>query len=239
MGSHRAQRLRDKWYPPEERDNDAFFLSLVREAVGADDRVLDAGAGAGDLFPYDLKGQVREMVGVDLDPRVAENPQLDRGIVCDLNEIPVDDGYFDLVFSRYVLEHVADPARFMGEVVRVLKPGGRFLFLTPNKWHYVALISRLTPQSFHEWFNRRRGRVEEDTFPTLYRLNSAADLRRSCGQAGLHERAVIFRECAPNYLTLTLPTFLAGVAYERLVNASNLLRRLRVNIIGDFEKRVG
>ena len=199
-------------------------------------RVLDAGAGAGDAFPYDIKDSVRELVGVDLDPRVESNPRLHRGIVSDLMRIPCEDESFDLVFSRYVLEHVADPQAFLAEMRRILKPGGTFLFLTPNKWHYVSIAARLTPHAFHTWYNRKRGRADDDTFETLFRLNSARDLRREFRRAGFEERRIILRECCPNYLTFSLPSFLLGALYERLVNRFDVFKVLRVNIIGEFVK---
>ena len=157
--------IRERLYAPDRLDNDVFFRRMIYDSVDSSMRVLDAGAGAGDLFSYDLKNRVREIVGVDLDLRVETNPQLHRGISANLESIPLEGESFDIVFSRYVLEHVTYPAKFLGEMHRVLKPGGRFLFLTPNKKHYVALGARFTPQKFHLWFNRKRGREEADTFP--------------------------------------------------------------------------
>ena len=204
-----VEELRKRWYTEDTLSNDPAFLRLIHDSVWPDSRVLDAGAGAGEMFPYDLKSKVREIVGVDLDPRVVSNPQLHRGIRASLEEIPVEDSSFDVVFCRYVIEHVEDPARFLAEVYRVLKPGGMFLFLTPNKWHYVSIGSRITPQRFHVWYNRKRGREDEDTFPTTYPLNTAKDIRKHLKDAGFEERDLIFRENCPNYLTLVDGDFFA------------------------------
>ena len=230
------EKTKSRWYTPEQFDNDEPFRQMIYAAVGTESRVLDAGAGAGDLFAYELKGRVAEMIGVDLDPRVETNCQLDRGIRADLTNIPLDDDSVDVVFSRYVLEHVADPGRFLGEMARILKPGGRFIFLTPNKWHYVSLASRFTPHAFHNWYNRKRGRQDEDTFPTTYLLNSRSDVKRRFQAAGFQCETLVMRECCPNYLILSMPTFLAGVAYERIVNATDLFAGFRVNILGSFQK---
>jgi ubiquinone/menaquinone biosynthesis C-methylase UbiE len=225
-----------RWYRPGQFDNDGVFREMVYGAARRDSRVLDAGAGAGDLFVYDLKSRAREVLGADLDPRVETNPQLHRGIQCDLEKIPLPGESVDVIFSRYVFEHVQNPRAFLKEMRRLLRPGGLLLFLTPNKWHYVSLISRCTPHVFHRWVNRRRGRANQDTFPTVYRLNSAGSIRREMRRAGFCERKLIFRECCPNYLLFSPPAFVCGVVYERIVNSVSFLAGLRVNILGCFEK---
>lgn len=228
--------IKQRLYEPEQFDNDGLFRRMIYDAVEPQSRVLDAGAGAGELFQYELKDKVKEIVGVDLDHRVESNPQLHQGVYANLTSIPVEDNYFDLVFCRYVLEHIEKPQEFLQEIYRILKPEGRFLFLTPNKWHYVSIASSLTPKRFHNWYNRLRGRKENDTFPTVYRLNTKPQIRRQFRLTGFEESKLIFRECCPNYLTFSLPTFLLGVAYERLVNCSDLLATLRVNVLGCFYK---
>lgn len=55
-------------------------------------------------------------------------------------------------------------------------------------------------------------------------------------QAGFREVDLIFREACPNYLTFSMPSFLLGVAYERLVNRFDFLKGIRCNIIGRFVK---
>jgi len=238
----RCEVLKQRLYTPEEQDNDLVFLRMIEDCVTAGRFVLDLGAGTGSKFKYDLKTKVEpdgEVIGVDFDARVTKNPLLHRGVVMDSLRLPFGDNTFDVVFARYVLEHVRHPSEFMGEVWRVTRPGGSFLFLTPNKWHYVCLASRFTPEAFHRSYNRRRGRAETDTFRTVYRLNTRGDIRYFFRKAGFAEKELKMRECCPNYLTLAVPLFLFGVAYERLVNSSNLLSGLRVNILGNFVKPVG
>jgi SAM-dependent methyltransferase len=194
-------------------------------------RVLDLGAGAGECNPYHIKGRVLEMVGVDFDPRVAQNPLLDRGIPVEGPGLPFADETFDLVFSVYVWEHVQDPQSFLREAQRVLRPGGVLAGLTPNRFHYVPLIASLTPHWFHEKFNAMRGRAAKDTFPTCYRLNDRATVKREALRAGLEQVEIEMVECRPNYLAFSLPTFLVGALYERLVNGIPWLQGWRVNLI--------
>ena len=58
-----------------------------------------------------------------------------RGIVWeqgDIQSLAYPDGSFDTVFSCETIEHVPEPRRAVGELVRVLKPGGRLFLTTPN-----------------------------------------------------------------------------------------------------------
>lgn len=236
--SRLTDTLRDRLYADEARRDPVIpFLEVVGRFITPESRVLDIGAGAGEINPYDFKGRCGEMVGVDMDERVVDNPLLDRGVVGDGESLPFDDESFDVVFSIYVLEHVADPASFAAEIKRVLKPGGVVLSITPNKWHYVAQIASWTPLRFHRWVNERRGRASDDTFPTTYLLNSRRDQEAWFGAPDFDTDLFERIEVSPNYLMFSVPTMLAGVAYERVVNASPLLERLRVVIISAFRKR--
>jgi SAM-dependent methyltransferase len=52
-------------------------------------------------------------------------------MICDAHDLPFQDGSFDLVLAVAVLEHVADPARCVSEIWRVLTPGGCVYAATP------------------------------------------------------------------------------------------------------------
>jgi len=221
-----------QWY------SDHILREMMERAVTPESRVMDAGAGAGEKFPYDFRGRVKEIVGVDLDPRVETNEQLDRGILCGLYDIPIEDDYFDVICCRYVMEHIDQPARFANEMARLLKPGGVFIFLTPQKWHYVCIIARFTPDWFHKFFNEKvRGRASSDTFPTTYLMNTMRDINRVMNAAGMRLEEKILRETVPAYLQFSLPTLLLGIAYERLVNSFGFLSGLRVHIVAKYAKQ--
>ncbi len=222
-----------KFYPTSARNwDDSLFRDRIIMKLTPESTVLDLGAGAGIVSQMDFRGHAARICGVDLDSRVEQNPFLDEGRVADGQAIPYPDASFDLVFADNVLEHLADPVSVFLEVSRVLKPGGRFLFKTPNKSHYMPLISRLTPHSFHRYVNRKRGRAEDDTFPTHYRANSRAEVARIAAAAGFTVESIELVEGRPEYLRMFAATYLACLAYERLVNALPVLERFRVVLIG-------
>lgn len=226
-------------YPGYTRNwDDQVFRERVLSHLRPNSVALDLGAGAGIVEQMNFRGLVASMCGVDLDPRVIHNPMLDEGRVANANRIPYEDDRFDIVFSDNVLEHLDTPVDVFREVARVLKPGGIFLFKTPNKWHYMPAIARITPHGFHRYVNRLRGRAEVDTFPTRYRANTCGDVGRLCANAGLLVERLELIEGRPEYLRMTWPTYLVGAAYERLVNVSDMFAPLRILLIGTLRKPI-
>ncbi|MBW7876796.1 MAG: class I SAM-dependent methyltransferase [Candidatus Cloacimonetes bacterium] len=209
-----------------------MFRTEILKYLSADSEVLDLGAGAGIVEQMNFKGLVRKICGVDLDPRVEENPYLDEGRKASANQIPYPDRSFDLVFSDNVLEHLEHPELVFQEVFRVLKPGGVFLAKTPNKYHYMPLIARLTPHWFHQWVNKLRGRASVDTFPTLYRANCRRDFMSLSGKAGFEVKAVLLHEGRPEYLRIFTPAYLIGYLYQRIVQSFDFLSQFRVVMVG-------
>lgn len=56
----------------------------------------------------------------------------------DLAELPYDDGTLDLVIASEVIEHAPDPERVLGEIARVLRPGGKLILTIPMESRSVA-----------------------------------------------------------------------------------------------------
>lgn len=216
--------------------DDQLFRERILAHLGSHVMVLDLGAGAGIVEQMNFRGLAGRVCGVDLDPRVVSNAMLDEGRVANADSIPYDSNLFDVVFSDNVLEHVSDPLAVFREVVRVLKPGGVFLFKTPNKWHYMPTIARITPHGFHQYVNRMRGRAVVDTFPTLYRANSNGLIQRLSDQSGLLVERIERIEGRPEYLRMTWPTYLVGLAYERLVNSAEIFAPFRILLVGCLRK---
>jgi SAM-dependent methyltransferase len=228
-----------RFYPEFERnwDDELFrqkLLAVIRPRV----RVLDLGAGAGIVETMNFRGVAQQVCGVDLDPRVTTNPYLDEGLVADAGQIPYPDESFDIVFADNVMEHLDQPEQIFAEIARVLRPGGRLLFKTPNRNHYMPLIARMTSHRFHQWINRLRGRDETDTFPTHYRCNSPLQVGRIALSAGLQLEALELIEGRPEYLRFAGVTYLIGLAYERIVNSTPMLARFRILMIATLMKPI-
>lgn len=226
-----------RFYPGVEKNwDDRLFRERILTSLRPEFHVLDLGAGAGIVEQMNFRGKVARVCGVDLDPRVVENPMLDEGRIADGKSIPYGDAEFDLVFSDNVMEHLDDPVAVLKEVRRVFKPGGRLLFKTPNRTHYMPLIARLTPHWFHQSVNRWRGRAEVDIFPTLYRVNTSRHVHTTAAKAGLNVLSVLHVESRPEYLRMAWPAYLCGIIYERIVNGGKWLEPFRILLIAELKK---
>jgi ubiquinone/menaquinone biosynthesis C-methylase UbiE len=98
--------------------------------------VLEIGAGTGHNLPH-YPADLDQLVLAEPGARMGDHIDLDRapgGVAGRLErapaeELPFADASFDTVVSTLVLCTVSDPQRAMAEVARVLRPGGRLLFL--------------------------------------------------------------------------------------------------------------
>jgi SAM-dependent methyltransferase len=173
---------------PDEPVSILAYLSAIRAYLPPRGRLLDLGCGANRQLAR-LRRHRYEVWGADFQ----EHPELaDRDwfrFLADDGRIPFPDRSFDVVACCWVLEHVDRPAEFLGEVRRVLRPGGRLVALSINGAHYVTGIARLLRLAPHALTQRLVQRLYErpahDTFPTCYRLNTRRQLERTAAAAGL------------------------------------------------------
>lgn len=217
--------------------DDKAFRAFILKRLKPHHTLLDLGAGAGIVEEMNFKVDAARVFGLDPDPRVADNPYLHEAKVGKGEDIPWPDESFDIVIADNVLEHLENPTAVFQEVARVLKPSGRFLFKTPNRRHYMPLIARLTPLAFHRFYNWLRGRAFEDTFPTVYKANRPADIAAAAHPTGMELTAIELIESRPEYLRITAVSYLAGILYERMVNASSAFASLRVLLIGELTRK--
>lgn len=99
------------------------------QIVGGD-RVLEVGCGRGHLTKA-LASRGVDIVGIDANPQaeeVAETP-LVRHMKAE--EIEFDDDSFDFVVSVHAIEHIPELETALGEMVRVLRAGGKAVFIYP------------------------------------------------------------------------------------------------------------
>jgi SAM-dependent methyltransferase len=125
-----------------------FLLNLMQAGVIARGHVTD-------LSPGMVEAAKRNgaALGLDVDGRVA-----------DAESIPYGDASFDLVVGHAVLHHIPDVEQAFREVLRVLRPGGRFVFAGE-------------PTTVGDWYARRLGRL-------TWKATTTVTHPRRCGPRG-------------------------------------------------------
>jgi SAM-dependent methyltransferase len=224
--SELAERLKQKYFGGQEHP----YTTLEREIskhLGPEVTLLDAGCGRGAPVLAKFAGRARRLIGVDA---VAFLPGLEglELVQGDLASTGLPDASVDLVYSRSVLEHVADPARVYAEMRRILKPGGRFVFLTANFWDYASIIATIVPNRFHPWIvSKVEGRAEEDVFPIQYRTNTRAAVRRWSARSGFEIESFRYLGQYPAYFQFNGFLFWLATGYEKLIGRFPALHWLR------------
>ncbi|MCL2357147.1 MAG: class I SAM-dependent methyltransferase [Defluviitaleaceae bacterium] len=99
--------------------------------VAGGEKVLDAGCGNGGLLGAISRNADISGFGVDISPKMIDEcrarfPHIDFR-VSEAENLPFDDGAFDVVIICCVLHHLAEPQKFFTEARRVLRPGGRLI----------------------------------------------------------------------------------------------------------------
>ena len=194
-----------------------FLLNLMQAGVITKGSVTD-------LSPGMVRAALRnaEALGLDVDGRVA-----------DAERIPYEDDTFDLVVGHAMLHHIPDVPAVLREVLRVLKPGGRFVFAgEPTKigdfyarrlgqltWWLTTNVTRLPVLS--AW---RRPQAELDESSRAAALEAVVDLHtfdpaeleRAAIAAGALDVRAVTEELTAALFGWPVRTFEAAVPKERL-----------------------
>jgi ubiquinone/menaquinone biosynthesis C-methylase UbiE len=205
-------------------------------------RALELGSGTGFFLLNLMQGGVAERGSVtDLSPgmvQVALRNAAGLGLevdgkVADAERIPYEDNTFDLVVGHAVLHHIPDVPAALCEVLRVLKPGGRFVFAgEPTKigdwyarrlgqatWWATTRLTRLAP--LRGW---RRSQAELDESSRAAALEAVVDihtfdpdeLEAAARSAGARDARVVTEELSAALFGWPVRTFEAAVPPGKL-----------------------
>tara|TARA_B100001057_G_scaffold469842_1_gene530565 strand:- start:696 stop:1379 length:684 start_codon:yes stop_codon:yes gene_type:complete len=126
-----------------------FINYLVKRfEIKKKQKVLELGCGRGEFLNEFINNGL-DGYGVDiLDYCKNFFPNLNFKKIDMVNEkLPYEDNFFDVIYSKSIIEHFYFPDKIFKEAFRVLKPGGIIITLTPE-WQYIY-------KSFYEDFTHR------------------------------------------------------------------------------------
>lgn len=127
------------------------YLPMLVDFAGFKDKlVLDVGCGLANDSARFARGGAR-VTGIDLAPRAVEFAQANfsqRGLigrfqVMNGEALEFPDASFDMVYCHTVLHFTANPERMIGEIHRVLRPGGQAILMTVNKGSWLFKLQKL------------------------------------------------------------------------------------------------
>jgi SAM-dependent methyltransferase len=170
-------------------DGTVQFYTRVNALIEPEMTVVDLGAGRGAISESgakvhralcDLRGKAKNVIGVDVDRAVLDNPIVNEARVYDGRVMPLNDQSVDLIVADNTFEHIQDPTLFASEIYRVLKPDGWLCARTPHLYSALVLAASVIPNRQHASALRhiQPTRQAQDTFPTTYKLNSRRALNQ-------------------------------------------------------------
>jgi len=142
----------DKNLPPQERYKEKLFVGSshswaleLLSAMTPEQSLLDIGPGTGVMGRLLKQQGISKCDAVEIDPEAREfvRPHY-REVTEDISEL--DAGQYDYVLMLDVLEHMADPERFLRDLDPIIKPGGEILISVPNIAHWSVRFSLLFGQ---------------------------------------------------------------------------------------------
>jgi SAM-dependent methyltransferase len=219
------------------------YEGRLGEAIPRGCRWLDLGCGH-QLLPEWRRATEATLVQragmlVGLDPEreaLRQHRTIALRIAGDATALPFADAAFDRVTANMVVEHLPDPRRQFAEIRRILRPGGRFIFHTPNREGHYVRLARLVPEavkSLGVWL--LEGRRPADRFPTYYRANSEGDIVSSAVAAGLRLVEIEF-VASTALFAVVAPLAILELLWIRLTQRR--FPRLRSNLVVVLERPV-
>ncbi|HEY5658536.1 MAG TPA: class I SAM-dependent methyltransferase [Myxococcota bacterium] len=127
----------DAYAAMDHSEANAAFVERLFE-IGARGRMLDIGTGPGQIpLLVCARDPDARVTGVDLSEKMLRHARAARAAspfaerlayrLSDAKALDFPDAHFDTVYSNTILHHIPDPAPFLREARRVLRPGGALL----------------------------------------------------------------------------------------------------------------
>jgi ubiquinone/menaquinone biosynthesis C-methylase UbiE len=222
-----------------------LYEEVLKGHVRNDTMWLDLGCGH-QVLPFwreqqekDLVGNCGTIVGMDFDlPSLQKHRSISLRVRGDINTLPFKDSSFDLVTANMVVEHLATPAIQFREISRILKPGGIFLFHTPNATGYPTLLNKLAPEMLkHRLIYLLDGREENDVFETHYSANTENQIANLAQASGFQVERIRMT-VSDAIFALVLPLAVAELVFIRVL-MTDRLKNWRTDIISVLKKDTG
>ena len=231
-----------KLIAPNLKYSQYIYENVLRVHINSEVQWIDIGAGHQILPPWRLKEEnilvknCKNIVGFDYDISALKcHRSIRLKVKGDIAKLPFRNNLFDLVTANMVVEHMHNPDIQFREVYRILKPGGMFIFHTPNALGYGTILARMIPDTLKRKLTLiLHDRGEEDVFKAYYRANTRRRVRNLSAKVGF--KIVRIKMIVSSAITAIIPPLaLLELIWIRILMIKPL-RSIRTNIIVILEK---
>jgi len=137
----------------------------VKKYIAKNSKVLDLGCGFDARLLEEIRGRISCGTGIDVSVKKTPDEDKIKLLKGDLNQpLPFSENNFDFVISLANLEHLNNWEESLGEICRVLRPGGILLLTTPSTFSKpvleflsfrLRLISQQEILDHKKYFNKK------------------------------------------------------------------------------------
>ena len=158
-----------------EPNIDYHFKDLINQASTKSKTILELG---GVSRPVLEKNKSYRYVGVDIDDEFIQDNFYDKFYCQSVEDELPEKG--DLIFSKYLMEHVKDVRTSYENQLSALNPSGRIIHLYPLGYHPFSLLNKLIGNKFARKIIPiiRKGSESVTGYPAFYSLGNAYSLER-------------------------------------------------------------
>ncbi|QGY45337.1 methyltransferase domain-containing protein [Maribellus comscasis] len=205
-----------------------YILSQIKNKSG---KILDVGCGkawvAKELCPRGCEVVSMDISLENTSEALKRYPfENHAAVVADVFSLPFKENVFDYIVASEIIEHVADPAKFVENLIRVLKPGGSLIVTTPykEKIRYSLCVHCNNPTPLHAHIHSFDERILKD-------LYKAADLESY--------ESFTFGNKIPVHLRMHgFLKFFNFWCWKKMDQVLNLIYNAPLRILAKWEKKV-
>lgn len=192
--------------------------------------LIDVGSGKYGAFDNSLLNNYKRFaIDIDLNVLVI-NKSTDFRICSDCRLLPFKKHSIDVGISRDCLEHIPGVRAFFSEIKTIMKPGGTFITVIPNKVYIVSLIAFLFPNRINNLIWKLFKGVEKMPFPVFYEVNTMRKWKKFAKEYDFHlESITYFHETI--FWFLRLPALYWLTEFLLLPLRLSVFKRLRSTML--------
>jgi SAM-dependent methyltransferase len=175
------------------RQSELALLTEVIQRQAVSGRKLEIlEAGCGPKWLLDLYGVDYRLTGLDINEKALEIRKkiirdLDEAIVGDLRNVKLEDGFYDVIYSSFVLKHISDAHKVLENFRKWLKPGGLLILRILDGDSVYGFLTKNTPFWVHLFYKKyvkrisTAGKPGHGPFPTVHEsVVSVKGMRNHC-----------------------------------------------------------